>query len=266
MSKKIQYIPQYVAGKISNSECAELIGIKRQSVCRLGRRYAEYGDAVFVHGNTGRTPKNKKYDKSIILDFYHKSFEGSPFAVASEYCPCSPSYSTVYKTLSGAGVVSPKSHIPVREKKKHLPRKERPCEGELVQLDASLHEWFIGKNKTTIHGGIDDATHKITALYMCENECLLGYNEILRQTCERFGGYSNVKLKPPSGFALMEKSPSDIMIMLTTKSNGSLSSMMSQITLVAEPSGCRKSTVASSTPLFIPLPVFMLPCVSLIFK
>lgn len=194
LSKKIKYIPLYVKGALSNSECAKLIGIKKQSVCRLGNRYKKYGDAVFIHGNSGRTPKNKKYDKSEIIDFYNDSFSGAPFAVVADYCPRSPSYSTVYKTLSGAGIISPRSHIPVREKKKHLPRKEREREGELVQYDASPHEWFIGQAKTTMHGGIDDATHKVTALYMCENECVLGYNEILRQTDERFHGM------PESGY------------------------------------------------------------------
>ena len=36
-------------------------------------------------------------------------------------------------------------------------------------------------------GAIDDATSKITALYITEYECLYGYMEILRQTINRFG-------------------------------------------------------------------------------
>ena len=188
LKREIAYIPLYAMGKLSNSECAKLIGIRRQSVCRLTKRYKKYGDAVFIHGNTGRKPKNRKYNYSDIINFYDTSFERSPFSVASDYCPAGTSYSTFYNIVTAAGRVSPKAHIPVREKKKHLPRKEREHEGELVQLDGSRHEWFIGQTKTTLHGGIDDATHKVTALYMCENECRMGYYEVLRQTSERFGG------------------------------------------------------------------------------
>ena len=47
---------------------------------------------------------------------------------------------------------------------------------------------ILNKHKTVIHGLIDDATHKPTALYMCENECLLGYQEALRRTYEKYNG------------------------------------------------------------------------------
>ena len=188
---KIKYIPMCAAGLISTAECSRKIGITDRSVRRLKARFNACGYAVFVHGNTGKT-RAKKYDFAKIARDY-KLFEGTPFGAFRDDCEdflgYSPSYTTVYKALSAAGIVSPRARLPVREKKKHLPRKERPCEGDLVQIDGSKHEWFIGKEKTCIHGGIDDATHKITALYMCVNECKLGYNELLRQTSERFGGF-----------------------------------------------------------------------------
>ena len=36
-------------------------------------------------------------------------------------------------------------------------------------------------------GAIDDATSKITALYITDNECLYGYMELLRQTINKYG-------------------------------------------------------------------------------
>ena len=53
--------------------------------------------------------------------------------------------------------VFPRAHIPVREKKKHLPRSEHPNEGDLIQIDASRHGWFMNGQKITLHGAIDDA-------------------------------------------------------------------------------------------------------------
>ena len=185
---KMQYIPLCVQGKTSIRKCAKQIGITPQSVCRLKKRYQQYGDAVFIHGNTGRTPKNRKYAPADIAAFYTKEFPLAPFAVASEYYSPKVSYSTVYNALTASKIVSPRARIPVREKKKHLPRKERPHEGELLQLDASRHEWLIGQQQVVLHGGIDDATHKLTGLYLCISESLMGYTEILQQTYKRFGG------------------------------------------------------------------------------
>lgn len=38
-----------------------------------------------------------------------------------------------------------------------------------------------------LSGAIDDATGKLTGLYITESECLYGYLEILRQTCKTYG-------------------------------------------------------------------------------
>lgn len=84
--------------------------------------------------------------------------------------------------------MSPRARVPVREKKRHLPRDERPNEGDLIQIDASRHDWFMNGHKVTLHGAIDDATHKIVALYFCANECLLGYYQLLCQIFMRTGG------------------------------------------------------------------------------
>ena len=88
--------------------------------------------------------------------------------------------------LLAAGFKPPRSWS-TKEKAEHKPRDERPREGELVQMDASCHDWFMNENYETIHGGVDDASHRIVGLYMCLNECRLGYNEVLRQTWTRYG-------------------------------------------------------------------------------
>lgn len=190
---KMQYIPMFARGEITERECARLIGIQPVSVWRLKMRYLQFGDAIWIHGNTGRKPKNKKYDWAQIAADY-KLFDGTPFMSFRDDCAdylhysALPSYTTFYTALSSAGIVSPRARIPVREKKKHLPRDERPNEGDLMQIDASLHDWFMNGHKVTLHGAIDDATHKIVALYFCVNECLLGYYQLLWQIFIRTGG------------------------------------------------------------------------------
>ena len=186
-------MPMFARGEITERECARLVGITPVSAWRLKNRYLRFGDAAFIHGNTGKTPKNKIYDYEKIAADY-ALFAGTPFASFRDACAdylnyeSVPSYTTVCNALSAAGIVSPRARIPVREKKKHLPRKERPNEGDLVQIDASLHDWFMNGHKIALHGAVDDATHKIVALYFCENECLLGYYQLLWQILVRTGG------------------------------------------------------------------------------
>ena len=54
--------------------------------------------------------------------------------------------------VAGFCCILPRASISVREKKKHLPRNERPDEGDLVQIDGSLHDWFMNGHKITLLG------------------------------------------------------------------------------------------------------------------
>lgn len=192
-SRKVRYIPMCARGEISGAECARLVGIDARSVRRLKARYARYGDSVFIHGNAGRVSPNRKYDWERIAADY-ALFSGTPFASFRDDCadylryPKVPSYTTVRNALSAAGIVSPRARLPVREKRRHLPRRERPGEGDLVQIDASAHDWLMDGHRIALHGAVDDATHKVVALWFCENECLLGYYQLLWQVSARTGG------------------------------------------------------------------------------
>lgn len=185
---KKKYIPMCAAGILSVRKCARITGLSPFSVSRLKKRYRQRGDAIWIHGNKGRVPANKRFSRDDIVSFYNTRFCAAPFAVTADYYPRRASYSTVYNALSSAGIVSPRARIPVREKRKHLPRAERPNEGDLVQVDGSRHDWLMDGRKITLHGAVDDATHKVVALYFCENECLLGYYQLLRQIRERTSG------------------------------------------------------------------------------
>ena len=57
-------------------------------------------------------------------------------------------------------------------------RERRPCEGELVQIDGSPHDWFEGRGGIgicTLLVFIDDATGKLLWLELCESESTLSY-------------------------------------------------------------------------------------------
>ena len=149
----------------------------RTGVCLAAKRalFKTWRNSFYTWQHKAHT-QNKRFDyKKIVSDY--KVFKGTPFGSFrddwEDYLGYNPSHSTVYNALSTSGFVSPRAYIPVREKR-HLPRSERPNEGDLIQIDASCHDWFMNGQEIALHEAIDDATHKIVGLYFCANECLLG--------------------------------------------------------------------------------------------
>jgi transposase InsO family protein len=61
-------------------------------------------------------------------------------------------------------------------RKIHQRRSRRECEGELVQMDASDHDWFEGRGPCChLHLLVDDATSKILGGYFTPEETTEGY-------------------------------------------------------------------------------------------
>ena len=191
--RKAYFIPLCCAGKITERECAKILGMHYVSVHDLKKRYKALGPSVFVNGHKGLQYQKKKYSdefRSEIVRLYTTFWTDAPFATFHEnlekYHGIALPYTALRNILLAAGFKPPRSWS-TKEKAEHKPRDERAREGELVQMDGSCHDWFMDGHYETIHGGIDDATHKITGLYMCLNECRMGYNEVLRQTWTRYG-------------------------------------------------------------------------------
>src|SRR5659263_397664 len=67
------------------------------------------------------------------------------------------------------------------------PRRPR-CKyfGEMLQMDASLHDWF-GKDKTQLHIAVDDSTGQIVGAYFDHQETLNGYYHLLYQILTTYG-------------------------------------------------------------------------------
>lgn len=60
--------------------------------------------------------------------------------------------------------------------------------GELLQIDASIHNWFGDSlPKATLHGAIDDATGTVMGLFFDGEETLKGYYEMMWQILNEYG-------------------------------------------------------------------------------
>ena len=197
MKKSDKFVQEVIkdacAGKYTKSQASEYTGLSIAQIGVLKRKYRKLGDAAFVHGNRGRKPSTTIPDstKLEIIMYYKKEFDGYNFTFfrkcLREFKNIGIAYRTIYKILTEAGIESPEKRKVPKEKPVHRPRFRREHEGELIQSDATPYDWFGTGKKDNLHGSIDDATNEITGLYMCENECIYGYQEVLRQTAFRKG-------------------------------------------------------------------------------
>ena len=189
--KRAALIDACINGKCTVKQVANILGISERRVKQIKKEVKEKGVKSIQHGNRGRKPKNtiSNETKKKILELRSSyQYELSNFKhfqeILKERENIDISYSALYNILHNAGIKSPKKH---RKSKLHHRRKRKESEGMMLQADGTPFDWFGNGEKYSLHGFVDDATGKITGLYMCKNECLLGYLEVLRQTLENYG-------------------------------------------------------------------------------
>jgi transposase len=189
---KATIIKAVIAGQMTNKSASNRLKLSVRQIQNLKGRYKQ-GDTSMLHRNCGRQP-TKTYGpefKQRILDIRHlpkyekvntKHFK----EILEEDYGIKVSYTFLTELFSQAGIRSPKKHK--HHKKMHTRRERKAHEGELLQADATPFAFFEGDAQLyTLHGLIDDATGKVTGLYMCINECMHGYFEVMKQTIRGFG-------------------------------------------------------------------------------
>ena len=187
---KLHIMKCVVEEKMTIKEASERLKLSIRQVYRLKGAMKGKDVLSMLHGNCGRQPKRTlspeikgkileikampEYDCVNILHFQELLEREHKITI---------SYYALRKLLINNGYKSPKTH---RERKISHNRRERKAYfGEMLQIDGSRHQWFKNDNTYyTIHGAIDDATGIVTGLYMCKNECMEGYIQIMCQTIE----------------------------------------------------------------------------------
>ena len=189
---KVAVIESCINGTMTVKVAAERLNFSERYVKKLKARYKKFGASSMLHGNCGKQPKHTISSdiKSKIWEIWNlPELEECNFThfqeILEEDYSIKISYAPLYRFLKSKGAKSPRKH---KKTKNHNRRDERPSSGELLQVDGTPHQFFYGDSKEyCLHGFIDDATHQVTGLYMCENECMHGYLEVTRQTFKNFG-------------------------------------------------------------------------------
>jgi len=154
-------------GERTQAQAARLLGLTARHVRRLRRRLEAGGDQARVHGLRGQ-PSNHRADPAFrhaVLEAYRRRYAdfGPTFAcekLAEEgllVCP-----QTLRRWLLAEGLWQRR-----RRRDPHRSRRpRRACFGELVQIDASIHDWLEGRGEeVALITLIDDATSYVLARF-----------------------------------------------------------------------------------------------------
>jgi hypothetical protein len=151
-------------GKRTQAEAARLLKMSTRQIRRIQDKLQEGGDAVLVHGLRGK-PSNHRHDPAFrkkVLNAYRKKYHdfGPTFACEklAELDGLEVGVETLRRWLLAEGLWQRR-----RQRDPHRSRRpRRDCFGELIQVDASIHEWFEGRGETVVLiTMIDDATSRV---------------------------------------------------------------------------------------------------------
>jgi len=178
-----------LSGKRTQSEAARLLGRSERQVRRIQRRLEKLGDAGVMHGLRGRA-SNNALDQAVAsaaVSLYRRHYLGFGPTLASEKLAEEHQVVVSVETLRGL-LLRESLWQRQRHRDKHRQRRERRvCFGEMVQADASEHDWLEGRGPIlTRVGMIDDATGRIVCGFFA-SETTEAYMEVLRRWIGRHG-------------------------------------------------------------------------------
>jgi transposase len=154
-------------GEHTQVEAARLLDKSSRQVRRILRRLQANGDAALVHGLRGR-PSNHQPDPQLrqaVLAAYRQRYADFGPTFASEKLAREGLHvgaQTLRRWLIAEGLWQ-------RQRRRDPHRSRRPrraCFGELVQMDASIHDWLEGRGpEVVLISMIDDATSRTLARF-----------------------------------------------------------------------------------------------------
>jgi hypothetical protein len=172
MSQRERDILKIMAGVLrgdrTQAEAARLLDLSTRQVRRLQRKLEEGGDKAIVHGLRGK-PGNNQGDvdlKRAVLEAYRLHYPDFGPTLASEKLlelhNLKVSPETLRRWLIDSGLWSHKRHRELHRSR----RPRRDCFGELIQMDASIHDWLEGRGEQIVLiTMIDDATSYLMARF-----------------------------------------------------------------------------------------------------
>lgn len=156
-----------LSGERTQVEAARLLKKSVRHIRRMQRAMEATGDAALVHGLRGR-PSNHRHDPTLrtrVLAAYRREYLGFGPTFAVEKLADDGlvvGVETLRRWLLAEGLWTRRRHRDPHRSR----RPRRSGFGELVQLDASIHDWLEGRGETMVLiTMIDDATSRVLARF-----------------------------------------------------------------------------------------------------
>jgi len=176
-------------GERTQVEAARLLRRCERQIRRLARRMKAEGDQAVVHHLRGK-PSNHRLAAAVrqqVLELYKSRYADFGPTLASEKLAeehgLEVAKETLRQLLLSEGLWQRK-----RDRDKHRSRRERrPCFGEMVQADASEHDWLEGRGpRRVLLGMIDDATNRVLVRFY-PSETTEAYMDLLGRYVRKHG-------------------------------------------------------------------------------
>src|SRR5262245_9335381 len=177
-----------LAGERTQAEAGRLLRLSVRQVRRIQRRLEAEGDQAVVHRLRGQ-PSNHRLDPGLrqqVVRAYRRHYPdfGATFAsekLAAQGLVVAPE--TLRRWLLAEGLWQPRCQRDPHRRR----RPRRSCFGELLQMDASTHDWTEGRGEPMVLALlIDDATNWIEAGFY-EGETTLSYFDLFGRWLRRHG-------------------------------------------------------------------------------
>lgn len=190
-NRRAKVLATAAAGGRTNAEIARALGLSIRQVQRLKKTLNEQGPTGLAHGNRGGSVSHALPEELSVrvIDLYKNKYIGFNFSQYHEKLTevegLELCLSSVRRILKGAGQVSPKTRRPPKHRSR---RERRSCEGAMLQIDGSPHDWLEGRGpRMCLVGGIDDATGKVPGAIFRDHEDAQGYFLLMRRIASKYG-------------------------------------------------------------------------------
>lgn len=166
------------SGVITLRKASDLLNLSYPQTKRIWAKFKQNGPKGLISKKRGK-PSNRAVSQEsrgeIVAIIEQHYYECKPLFVSEklqERHGMKYSSEFIRQLMIKSRLWTPK----VSKRKLHQRRLRRECEGELVQMDASDHDWFEGRGpKCHLHLLIDDATSKILGGWFSPEETTEGY-------------------------------------------------------------------------------------------
>jgi hypothetical protein len=189
MAFEHQVISDFLSGKMTRVQAAEMLDVRERTISRKARMVEKRGLASLVHGNRERTPANKitLKIKSEIMTLVMGRYYDFNMTHCLEVLKGNHNLEVGYETFRRW--CHEKRFVKRKHKRRPKMRKYRDrmsCEGLLLQFDGSPHRWN-GKDEWCLIAAIDDATSKIPYGEFFLSEDTLSCMTVMQKIIEQNG-------------------------------------------------------------------------------